>query len=120
MGRKTFESFRAGRCPGRTNIVMTRNAGYAAEGAVVTTSLAGARAIATGDALRRGATQIAVIGGADVMRCGFRSPIASKSPKCMHVRPATPRCRPSILRRGRKPHVSGILREGRTPSISPM
>jgi dihydrofolate reductase len=66
MGRKTFESFPRRPLPGRTNIVMTRNAGYAAEGAVVTTSLAGARAIATGDALRRGATQIAVIGGADI------------------------------------------------------
>jgi dihydrofolate reductase len=66
MGRKTFESFPRRPLPGRTNILMTRSAGCTAAGAVVTTSLAGARAIATGDALRRRATQIAVIGGADI------------------------------------------------------
>ncbi|HEY0294839.1 MAG TPA: dihydrofolate reductase, partial [Bordetella sp.] len=38
MGRKTWESL--GRpLPGRTNIVVTRQPGYAAEGAVVTSSL---------------------------------------------------------------------------------
>jgi dihydrofolate reductase len=66
MGRKTFESFPRRPLPGRTNIVMTRSAGYTAADAVVTTSLAGAHAVATGDALRRRATQIAVIGGADI------------------------------------------------------
>ena len=39
---------------------------YRAAGAVVTTSFADARAIATGDALRRFATEIAVIGGAEI------------------------------------------------------
>src|SRR3954452_10631527 len=53
MGRKTFESFPKRPLPGRTNIVITRNADYQAAGAVVTTSLADARAVATGDALRR-------------------------------------------------------------------
>ena len=37
MGRKTFESLRRP-LPGRTNIVVTRNANYRAPGAVVTTS----------------------------------------------------------------------------------
>jgi len=65
MGRKTFVSI--GRpLPGRTNIVVTRDAGYRAAGAVVTTSFAAARAVATGDALRRLATEIAVIGGAEI------------------------------------------------------
>jgi len=65
MGRKTFVSI--GRpLPGRTNIVVTRDAGYRAAGVVVTTSFAGARAVATGDALRRLATEIAVIGGAEI------------------------------------------------------
>ena len=66
MGRKTFESFPRGPLPGRTNIVVTRDAAYRAAGAVVTTSFADARAIATGDALRRFATEIAIIGGAEI------------------------------------------------------
>ena len=51
MGRKTFESFPRRPLPGRTNIVVTRDAAYRAAGAVVTTSFADAEAIATGDAL---------------------------------------------------------------------
>ena len=65
MGRKTFESLRRP-LPGRTNIVVTRDAGYRAAGAVVTTSFEAARAVALGDALRRFATEIAIIGGAEI------------------------------------------------------
>ena len=65
MGRKTFVSLRRP-LPGRTNIVVTRDANFRAAGAVVTTSFADARAVATGDALRRFATEIAVIGGAEI------------------------------------------------------
>ena len=65
MGRKTFISLRRP-LPGRTNIVVTRDASFRARGAVVTTSFADARAIARGDALRRFATEIAVIGGAEI------------------------------------------------------
>jgi dihydrofolate reductase len=65
MGRKTFVSLRRP-LPGRTNIVVTRDAHFRAAGAVVTTSFAAARAVATGDALRRLATEIAVIGGAEI------------------------------------------------------
>src|ERR1700748_656070 len=65
MGRKTFVSLRRP-LPGRTNIVVTRDANYRAAGAVVTTSFDNARAVATGDALRRFATEIAVIGGAEI------------------------------------------------------
>jgi dihydrofolate reductase len=65
MGRKTFASI--GRpLPGRTNIVMTRDANFRAAGIVVTTSFACAYATALGDALRRLATEIAVIGGAEI------------------------------------------------------
>ena len=65
MGRKTFASI--GRpLPGRTNIVVTRDAGFRADGVVVTRSFTDAKAIATGDALRRFATEIAVIGGAEI------------------------------------------------------
>src|SRR5215831_9250087 len=48
MGRKTFVSLKRP-LPGRTNIVITRDATYRAAGAVVTTSSADAGAIARGD-----------------------------------------------------------------------
>jgi dihydrofolate reductase len=67
MGRKTFESLRRP-LPGRTNIVITRDAAYRAAGAVVTTSALDAEAVARGDALRRSVTEIAVIGGAEIYR----------------------------------------------------
>ena len=65
MGRKTFLSLRRP-LPGRTNIVMTRDADFRATGAVVTTALDHALAVAKGDALRRFVTEIAVIGGAEI------------------------------------------------------
>jgi dihydrofolate reductase len=68
MGRKTFESLPRRPLPNRTNIVITRDAAYRANGAVVTTSAADADAIARGDALRRSVTEIAVIGGAEIFR----------------------------------------------------
>ena len=65
MGRKTFISI--GRpLPRRTNIVVTRDPDFRAAGAVVTHSFRDARAIALGDALRRFATEIAIIGGAEI------------------------------------------------------
>ena len=85
MGRKTFASI--GRpLPGRTNIVVTRDAGFRADGVVVTHSFTDAKAIATGDALRRFATEIAVIGGAEIyaqwMECADRLEITE-----VHARP---------------------------------
>ena len=69
MGRKTFESL-PGRRPlsNRTNIVITRDPAYRAAGTVVATSSADAEAVARGDALRRSAAEIAVIGGAEIFR----------------------------------------------------
>jgi dihydrofolate reductase len=65
MGRKTFQSI--GRAlPGRTNIVVSRDRGFGAPGVVVAPSLDAAREAAHGDALRRGADAIAVIGGAEI------------------------------------------------------
>ena len=59
---------------------------FAPPGAVVTTSFADARAVATGDALRRFATEIAVIGGAEIyaqwMACADRLEITE-----VHARP---------------------------------
>jgi dihydrofolate reductase len=65
MGRKTFISLRRP-LPGRTNIVITRDASFRSPGVVVTTSSADARAVALGDALRRSVGEIAVIGGAEI------------------------------------------------------
>src|ERR1700736_6178997 len=65
MGRKTFISLRRP-LPGRTNIVITRDGGFRAAGAVVTNAFADAVAVATGDALRRLVTEIAVVGGAEI------------------------------------------------------
>lgn len=65
MGRKTFLSLKRP-LPHRTNIVVTRDQDFRAAGAVVTTSLEAARALARGDALRRSVAEIAVIGGAEI------------------------------------------------------
>ena len=85
MGRKTFESLPKP-LPGRTNIVVTRDPNYRAAGAAVTTSFADARAIALGDALRRFAAEIAVIGGAEIyaqwMDCADRLEVTE-----VHARP---------------------------------
>jgi dihydrofolate reductase len=62
MGRKTWDSFPRKPLPGRTNIVITRDAGWQAEGALVAHSL--------DDALAKARTEnpaeIAVIGGAGI------------------------------------------------------
>lgn len=65
MGRKQYET--VGRpLPGRTNIVVTRQAGYQPDGVVVVDSLEAAldraRAIAAAD----GAVEVMVIGGGDI------------------------------------------------------
>lgn len=62
MGRKTWESFPKRPLPGRTNIVITRDAGYAAEGAVVRGSLEAALDVAYGEEPE----EIMVVGGAEV------------------------------------------------------
>jgi dihydrofolate reductase len=72
MGRKTFASI-GKPLKDRTNIVISRNPLYAAPGAVVAPSLEAALAIARGDALRRGADAIAVIGGAGIFHDAMTS-----------------------------------------------
>src|SRR6516162_4365472 len=65
MGRRTFLSI--GRpLQGRTNIVITRDPGFAAGGVLVVPGLETALTVARGDALRRSAEAVAVVGGADV------------------------------------------------------
>jgi dihydrofolate reductase len=62
MGRKTFESI--GRpLPGRTNIVITRDQAYSAEGIRVVHSIEEALVLAESIALLDGAEELMVIGG---------------------------------------------------------
>lgn len=64
MGRRTWESFpKRGPLPGRTNIVITREPDYEAEGAIVAHSLEEALEIA---AKSPGAEDICVIGGGQI------------------------------------------------------
>jgi dihydrofolate reductase len=66
MGRKTYLSLSIKPLPGRTNIVISRDKDFTLAGAIVAPSLEAALEAARGDALRRGADAIMVIGGADI------------------------------------------------------
>ena len=63
MGRKTFESI--GRpLPGRTNIVMTRDQSWSADGVSVVHDIEAAKAVAMAD----GADELMIIGGAEIYK----------------------------------------------------
>jgi dihydrofolate reductase len=66
VGRTTYLSFTKQPLPGRTNIVVSRNRNFAAPGALVASRLDAALEAARGDALRRAAAAIVVLGGADI------------------------------------------------------
>ena len=65
MGRKTYASI-GKPLAGRTNIVVSRRSDFAAPGVIVAPTVAQALAVAHGDALRRGADAVAIIGGAEL------------------------------------------------------
>jgi dihydrofolate reductase len=65
MGRKTFVSI-GKPLPGRTNIVVSRDPGFAPDGVIVVRDLQSALEIARDDAQRRGVSEIAAIGGTDI------------------------------------------------------
>jgi dihydrofolate reductase len=65
LGRKTFASI-GKPLPGRTTIVISRDANFSAPGIVVAPNFESALAAARGDALRRNAGAIIVAGGADI------------------------------------------------------
>jgi dihydrofolate reductase len=60
MGRKTWESLYVKPLPGRRNILVTRNAGYEAEGAETSDSLESALTLVAGE------SEVMVIGGAEL------------------------------------------------------
>lgn len=67
MGRKTYESI-GKPLPRRTNIVVTRQRDWRAEGVIVVTDVPTALALAYEDARRTGVDEVAVIGGAEIYR----------------------------------------------------
>jgi len=75
MGRKTYESI--GRpLPGRTNIVITRNADFSAEGVRVVSSLDAARELAESICEIEGHQEVMVIGGSQIY--GQTLPVADR------------------------------------------
>ena len=70
MGRKTYESI-GKPLKDRTNIVITRDRGFGADGVVVANSLETAMDMAREDARQRGADSIAIIGGAGIFSDGL-------------------------------------------------
>ena len=65
MGRKTFLSIGKA-LPGRTTIVVTRNAGFAAEGVLVAASLEAALVAADAVARRDGVDEVIIAGGGEI------------------------------------------------------
>jgi dihydrofolate reductase len=72
IGRKTWESFPKRPLPGRTNIVITRDRAYAAEGAVVVNTLDAALARARTE----NPSEIIIAGGAEIYRAAL--PLADR------------------------------------------
>ncbi|WP_273789229.1 dihydrofolate reductase [Bartonella sp. ML70XJBT] len=70
MGRKTWDSI--GRpLPRRTNIVITRDCTFSAEGAVVAHSLSQACSLATSVASQNDVEETFIIGGGEIFKQGF-------------------------------------------------
>jgi dihydrofolate reductase len=72
MGRKTWESLPKRPLTGRTNIVVTRDAAYKADGAVVVQTLQAALDVAAGEE----PGEIMVLGGAEIYRLAL--PVANR------------------------------------------
>jgi dihydrofolate reductase len=110
MGRKTFLSI-GEPLKGRTNIVVSRDPGFAAPGVIVARELAVALAVARADALRRSADAIMVLGGAEIF--AQTMPQADRLEiSFVHARPEGdtffPAIDPAVWRRiAEKPHSAG-------------
>jgi dihydrofolate reductase len=75
MGRKTYESI-GKPLDGRDNIVITRRKDFAPPGVHVVDTVAGAVALGRELASRRGANEVAIIGGAEIFRAAL--PLAQR------------------------------------------
>jgi dihydrofolate reductase len=110
MGRKTYDAI-GKPLAGRTNIVVTRDPAFAADGVVTAPGLDAALGAARGDALRRGVAEIMIIGGADLygqtIACAARLEITR-----VHASPpgdsVFPQIDPACWRElGRREHPAG-------------
>ncbi len=108
MGRKTYGAI-GKPLPGRTNILITRDAAFAARGVVAAPSLEAALMVARGDALRRGVRDIMIIGGADLYGQTIGRACRLEITR-VHARPAGD----SVVPR----HRSGAVARDRTERIS--
>jgi dihydrofolate reductase len=72
MGRKTWESLPRRPLAGRDNIVLSRNATFEVDGAVVCPSFGDAVAIGLEKAAERGASEVCVIGGASLFALALK------------------------------------------------
>ncbi|WP_175868685.1 dihydrofolate reductase [Bartonella gabonensis] len=70
MGRKTWDSLKKP-LPGRTNIVITRDCTFSAEGGVVAHSLSQACSLAIRVASQNDVEEIFIIGGGEIFQQGF-------------------------------------------------
>jgi dihydrofolate reductase len=110
MGRKTFLSI-GKPLNGRTNIVVSRDPGFAAPGIVVAREFALALAVARADALRRSADAVMVLGGAEIFAQAM--PQADRLEiSVVHARPQGDAVFPAIdtavwRQIGQKPHPPG-------------
>ena len=111
MGRKTYLSLAIKPLPGRTNIVVTRDASFTAPGVLVARSLEAALEAARGDALRRGTRH-----HGDRRRGDLRAGDAACRPAGDHpdplrarraIRPSRRSIRRSGARRRVQPHPAG-------------
>ena len=94
MGRRTYVSI-GQPLKGRTNIVVTRDRAFAAPGVIATHDLASALTVARGDALRRRADEIMVIGGTEIF--AQTMPLADRLEiTLVHARPQGDTLFPSI------------------------
>jgi dihydrofolate reductase len=110
MGRKTWLSLHVRPLPRRTNIVVSRDPAFTAEGALVARSFETGLEAARGDAARRG-SDVMVIGGADIYAQAL--PLADRL-EITQVRMSPegdtsfPRIDPAVWREAaRTPHPAG-------------
>ncbi|MFO1089191.1 MAG: dihydrofolate reductase [Hyphomicrobiales bacterium] len=78
MGRRTWEGLHVQPLPNRDNIVVTRNASFAAAGATVVGSLDAALALGKRLAAEKGADEVAIIGGGEIFAEALRRDLVNR------------------------------------------
>ena len=116
MGRKTYVSI-GKPLPGRTNIVVTRQSGFRGAGVLVAPGLEQALSAARGDALRRGADEIAVIGGTEIFAQTMPMADRMRLTRVHANPPGDTYFPPSTPGLARKTRVAAAARSGRPTTI---